>query len=121
MMSGSEPISQSRDDVWVTWQIVASGLSMFDVNVTTNMSAYTSAGSDNRGFATFEDYNDRSYCCCPCWADDSTVGVPCGYFYYFTSFYMGYRLCEGVERAVACGCEFLLGFFLDSRDHFYLI
>jgi len=61
IMSGTEPLSQTKEDVWRTWQSVASGYSMYDVNVTTDQDIYQQAGVTNSGIAKFYNQTGRSY------------------------------------------------------------
>ena len=61
IMSGTEPISQTKEDVWRTWQSFASGYSMYEVNVTTDNAVYQAAGTVNSGIAKFYNQTGRSY------------------------------------------------------------
>ncbi|MBN1983028.1 MAG: T9SS type A sorting domain-containing protein [Chitinivibrionales bacterium] len=60
MMSGENPKSQSKDDVWWTWQCVAGGYSMYQVNVTTDKAVYDAAGTSNGCILRFLDTEGRS-------------------------------------------------------------
>ncbi len=60
IMDGDNPITVgSKEEIWILWQIVASALSMYHVNVTTSRSVYEAAGLQNSGFATFLNQNGR--------------------------------------------------------------
>jgi len=61
IMNGTEPKSQTKDDVWKTWQSFASGYSMYEVNVTTDKAVYQAAGTPNSGIAKYYNQTGRSY------------------------------------------------------------
>ncbi len=60
VMNGEDPISQTKDDIWKTWQCVAGGFSMFEVNVTTDPNVYEQAGVVNSGIAKFKNSGGTS-------------------------------------------------------------
>lgn len=63
LMNGDTPKpDRPGEEIWSTWQIVSAGLSMFDVNVTTDKSVYDATGPGSRGFATFKYETGRSFC-----------------------------------------------------------
>lgn len=59
--SNALPISQTVEDVWVTFQIVSAAFSMFNVNVTTDSLVYKTAGVTNSGIANMDDRVDKSF------------------------------------------------------------
>jgi len=60
IMNGETPKSQTKVDVWQSWQCVASGYSMYEVNVTTDKDVYQAAGVTNSGIAKFYNQTGRS-------------------------------------------------------------
>jgi len=62
VMSDGTPYDVSKEFIWVTWQIVAASFSMFDVNVTTDLSVYNSAAPSRRGGGTMYRETGRSSC-----------------------------------------------------------
>lgn len=62
LMDGNEPIPYTRDDIWQMWQVVSSGLSTYDVNVTTSKSVYDATPVLNRGIGLFHNADGRSHC-----------------------------------------------------------
>lgn len=62
IMNGEEPIAYSREEMIEIWQVVANGLSMYDVNVTTDISVFSATPSQNRGIGLFHNREGRSHC-----------------------------------------------------------
>lgn len=62
LMDGDEPITYSRDDMIEMWQVVANGLSMYDVNVTTDLQVFSATAPQNRGIGLFHNRDGRSHC-----------------------------------------------------------
>jgi hypothetical protein len=52
----------TKEDIWRVWQTVASGLSAFDVNVTTSPTVFANTATKNVGVADFIAKNDTSVC-----------------------------------------------------------
>jgi hypothetical protein len=62
IMNGTEPITlSSKAEVWKTWQSLASSLSMFELNVTTDKEVYDSVPVTNSGIAIFYNQDGRSF------------------------------------------------------------
>lgn len=62
IMDGDEPIPYSRADMFELWQVVANGLSMYDVNVTTSLAVFTATDPQSRGIGYFYNREGRSSC-----------------------------------------------------------
>jgi MYXO-CTERM domain-containing protein len=60
-MNGDTPINFDKSELWKSWQAVASGFSMFDVNVTTNADVYAKAGVTNSGIAKYLNEDGRAF------------------------------------------------------------
>lgn len=60
IMNGETPISQTKEEVWYTWQCIAGAYSMYEVNVTTDKQVYQKAGVPNSGLAKFLNTTGRS-------------------------------------------------------------
>lgn len=63
VMNGDTPKTNgkfNKEQMWQTWQSVASALSMYEVNVTTDASVYKKAGVKNSGIARFINSKGRS-------------------------------------------------------------
>jgi MYXO-CTERM domain-containing protein len=63
VMNGGTPIGQMPQDVWFTWQSLASVLSAFNVNVTTDPAVYAAAGMANSGTATMRNVSEGTSSC----------------------------------------------------------
>lgn len=61
IMNGENPITlSSKEEIWKTWQSVASAFSMLDLNVTTDKSLYDATPASQRGHAVFYNQDGRS-------------------------------------------------------------
>lgn len=61
IMNGDTPIGWTKDQMWQIWQGFTSGLSMFDVNVTTDSNVYLKAGIKNSGRAVMYTQTGTSF------------------------------------------------------------
>ncbi len=62
VMNGDTPKDFEKAEMWKSWQSVAAGYSMFQVNVTTDPAVYAAAGVPNSGVALFSSTNFRASC-----------------------------------------------------------
>lgn len=62
IMIGDTPKGWTKDQMWEIWQGFAAGMSMYNVNVTTDSSVYAAAGVKNAGIAHMYDEEGRSSC-----------------------------------------------------------
>ena len=60
VMNEDTPINMSKAEMWITWQIFASSLSMFDVNVTTDAAVYAATPVVNSGILRYLNKKGRS-------------------------------------------------------------
>ncbi|WP_176829717.1 T9SS type A sorting domain-containing protein [Tenacibaculum sp. MAR_2009_124] len=61
IMNGANPKYGSKEDIWKVYQCLASALSAFNVNVTTDHSLYTATPVVNSGIAQMKSQTGRSY------------------------------------------------------------
>lgn len=61
IMDGETPIGWTKDQMWQIWQGFTAGLSMFDVNITTDSSVYRAAGLRNSGRAIMYSQTGTSF------------------------------------------------------------
>jgi hypothetical protein len=61
IMDGETPIGWTKDQMWQIWQGFTAGLSMFDVNITTDSSVYQAAGLKNSGRAVMYTQTGTSF------------------------------------------------------------
>lgn len=63
--------SKTTESIWTMWQYVASGLSMYDVNVTTNKDLYDATPSKDRGLDMMYPNSGGSMCYVGCFGGTS--------------------------------------------------
>ncbi len=61
IMNGANPKFGSKADIWKVYQCLASALSAFNVNVTTDYAVYTATPVTNSGIAQMKNQSGRSY------------------------------------------------------------
>lgn len=61
VMNGETPRYASKEDIWKVFQCLASALSAYNVNVTTDHAVYTATAVVNSGIAKFSSQTGRSY------------------------------------------------------------
>ncbi len=61
IMNGETPIGWTKDQMYQIWQGFTAGLSMFDVNITTDSAIYKAAGLKNSGKAIMYDQTGTSF------------------------------------------------------------
>ena len=61
IMDGETPIGWTKDQMWQIWQGFTAGLSMFDVNITTDSTVYQAAGLKNSGRAIMYSQTGTSF------------------------------------------------------------
>ncbi len=70
-MNGETPKVWTKEQVWQIWQGHAAGLSMYNVNVTTDPAVYAAAGVANSGKLTQGNSSGTSSCCVNCFGTTS--------------------------------------------------
>jgi hypothetical protein len=62
IMQGETPVGWTKEEMWENWQGFAAGLSMYNVNVTTDTAVYAAAGVKNSGVAHMYEASGTSSC-----------------------------------------------------------
>lgn len=62
LMDGEEPITYSREDIFLIWQVVSTGFSTYRVNVTTSKDVFDATAEQDRGIGLFHNRDGRSHC-----------------------------------------------------------